>query len=482
LPFALKERHVFAFRSRLSRSIAIAFAVCAAGITAASAAGVHRFTVSQGSGSGGATNFLNANTSGGALEGNTGAADTGIALPFGVLGAYDNSSSSTFGVGVLGISTTGYAIAAESLANEPSIIAYPGGSGIGLESTSSASGAGDSIYSEAKGNGNGLTAIADNGGFGAEISAQSGNAVYATSVSGDAGAFVANTGTYGVGGGGEAILGTPSGAGVDAFGYSGTAATPALGAFASATGTDAFGTFNGPGANGNASLSSSLKTVAVTAKTLNRDGGALTGGADLQVSGDVFVYGKIFQNCGNYPATSSTYCDDVPLTSSTTTIASPSTHGDVAMYAARETLPSVEDYGTGHLAAGRAYVSLDPAFAATISRTQPYMVIVTPNGQSHGVYVSNRTTGGFEVHENDAGRDTVDFDYRIVARPLADASARLAAVPDRQKHGASAAAYVPVDRKALSHPSVRRAPAIDGAFARAAARFRSERPGVRTSN
>ncbi len=453
--------------SRLSRPAALGLALCAGASVAAGAAGLHRAVVSQSSGSGGAVNFLNANASGGALEGNTGSADTGIQLPFGVLGAYDTASSSPFGIGVIGVSTTGYAVAAEALSAQPSILAYAGGTGAGLEATSAANGSADAIDAEAKGSGNGMSAYADGNGEGGMFFSQSGLALNAQSYAGDDAAYIYNEG----GGGGGAYIGELQGPGIATFGSSGSANEPVVAAFAEKSGTDVFAAYNGPMVNGNATYSN-FRSAFVSGASLARGGAGLAGASDLQISGDIFVYGRIFQDCAAFPVVSSTICSDVPLQSATTTIASPSTHGDVAMYPARETLPSVEDYGSGHLVAGRAYVALDPAFAGTISRTQPYMVIVTPGGQSHGVYVSDRTTAGFEVHENDAGRDTVDFDYRIVARPLADTSARLAAVPTRTKHGASAAAFQTTERGAKA-PAIRHIPAIDPSFTRMSAAFRT---------
>ena len=74
-----------------------------------------------------------------------------------------------------------------------------------------------------------------------------------------------------------------------------------------------------------------------------------------------------------------------------------------------------EDFGRGRLLRGRARVRLDRTFAAVV-RTGDYHVFLSPEGLSHGLYVSRRTRGGFEVREQHQGKSTVPFSYRIVAR------------------------------------------------------------------
>jgi len=97
----------------------------------------------------------------------------------------------------------------------------------------------------------------------------------------------------------------------------------------------------------------------------------------------------------------------------------------VRFYAPNQTLPSVEDFGEAQLVGGRAYVQLDPAFANTIDRHVAYLVFVTPEDDSRGLYVKNKSLAGFEVRENAGGRSSLPFQYRIVAKPFGDASPRL---------------------------------------------------------
>jgi hypothetical protein len=97
----------------------------------------------------------------------------------------------------------------------------------------------------------------------------------------------------------------------------------------------------------------------------------------------------------------------------------------VRFYTPRESLPTVEDFGEAQLTAGHAYVRIDPAFADTIDQYASYMVFITPEGDSNGVYVMDKTPIGFEVRENRGGHSTLAFSYRIVAKPYGENAPRL---------------------------------------------------------
>jgi len=98
---------------------------------------------------------------------------------------------------------------------------------------------------------------------------------------------------------------------------------------------------------------------------------------------------------------------------------------NVTAYGDRTSRPTVEDFGEAQLLNGRAYVALDAAFASTIDQRAKYMVFLTPQGDSRGLYVvpSDR---GFTVRENNGGHSSLTFDYRIVAKPFDTNGARLA--------------------------------------------------------
>jgi hypothetical protein len=92
----------------------------------------------------------------------------------------------------------------------------------------------------------------------------------------------------------------------------------------------------------------------------------------------------------------------------------------VTTFGARSTTATLEDTGEATLTNGASYVRLDPEFARTIDHRSKYLVLITPEGNSHGLYTSGASAQGFSVRENDGGRSSVAFAYRIVARPLDD--------------------------------------------------------------
>lgn len=97
----------------------------------------------------------------------------------------------------------------------------------------------------------------------------------------------------------------------------------------------------------------------------------------------------------------------------------------VISYTPRESLPTMEDTGEGRLVAGQGYVSIDSSFGGVIDRNTNYVVLITPEADSRGLYVTNKTANGFAVRENGGGRSTMSFGYRIVAKPYASSAARL---------------------------------------------------------
>jgi hypothetical protein len=94
-------------------------------------------------------------------------------------------------------------------------------------------------------------------------------------------------------------------------------------------------------------------------------------------------------------------------------------------YAPRETVPTMEDLGEGQLTDGRAVVALDPKFASAIDQHANYLVFLTPEGDCRGLYVAQKTSTSFTVMELQGGRSTLQFDYRIVAKPYGDNAPRL---------------------------------------------------------
>ena len=93
----------------------------------------------------------------------------------------------------------------------------------------------------------------------------------------------------------------------------------------------------------------------------------------------------------------------------------------VERYTPQEAAPTIEDEGEATLVNGSAYVPLDPVFARVMDPATTYLVFITPQGLTHGLYVANKTMRGFAVLETPGEHSTAAFDYRIVAKPLGQA-------------------------------------------------------------
>jgi hypothetical protein len=271
-----------------------------------------------------------------------------------------------------------------------------GGNGYGVEGTSV--GGDSAVGGQASGSGDGLYGYS-NSGYGLDAYSDSGNAIDAD--------------TPGIGG--TAVLGVATGEGAEFFGYSGTSTHPALKVEPESTGTDVIGTYNSGG-----------ETFIVQAGTANASGSTYSNGTDVQLSGDLYVAGQVYTACrGHFPGIAGD-CGDDPLS----TVRS-STGVNLRTYSAKQSTRTVEDVGEAQIVNGQGHVALDPTFASSISRTSPYLVFITPEGDSRGLYVTARTLSGFTVVESSGGRSTVGFSYRIVAHPYGDTGTRMAAIVPR---------------------------------------------------
>ncbi len=99
-----------------------------------------------------------------------------------------------------------------------------------------------------------------------------------------------------------------------------------------------------------------------------------------------------------------------------------------ATYASTGTSPTIEDYGQAQVVGGIARVALDAKFAQTIDSRSPYLVFLTPEGDSNGFYVQGKTLAGFTIAENRVIDPSLLVDYRIVARPIGETGSRLAQI------------------------------------------------------
>lgn len=76
-----------------------------------------------------------------------------------------------------------------------------------------------------------------------------------------------------------------------------------------------------------------------------------------------------------------------------------------------------QDYGTGQLSNGSAHIDLDPVLTKNIivSDEHPMKVFIQVEGDCNGVYVTNKSATGFDVHELGGGISNVPFSWSITA-------------------------------------------------------------------
>jgi hypothetical protein len=130
---------------------------------------------------------------------------------------------------------------------------------------------------------------------------------------------------------------------------------------------------------------------------------------DISISGEIFTNGSCGSGCARHRAA-------------------------VRSYGASAATPTLEDTGEAVLAGGTARVHLDAAFYNATDPRLGYYVLITPEGDTRGLFVTQRTPTGFEVRENQGGRSNVAFAYRIVAHPYGVQAPRLPMVQNRNSN------------------------------------------------
>jgi hypothetical protein len=75
------------------------------------------------------------------------------------------------------------------------------------------------------------------------------------------------------------------------------------------------------------------------------------------------------------------------------------------------------DYGSGKLINGKVHVKIDPVFSKNImvSSEHPLRVFVQLEGDCKGVYVTSKSSEGFDVIELDGGNSNTEFTWTVVA-------------------------------------------------------------------
>jgi hypothetical protein len=74
-----------------------------------------------------------------------------------------------------------------------------------------------------------------------------------------------------------------------------------------------------------------------------------------------------------------------------------------------------EDAGSAQLVNGAAVIALDSDYMQTVNTQMEYQVFLTPYGDCKGLYVTQRTSSSFEVHELGGGTASLSFGFRIMA-------------------------------------------------------------------
>lgn len=110
-----------------------------------------------------------------------------------------------------------------------------------------------------------------------------------------------------------------------------------------------------------------------------------------------------------------------------------------------------EDIGRAQLRQGVARVEVDPDFAAVSGLDYDYHVFLTPEGESNGLYVTNRTSTGFEVREQGEGTSEISFSYRIMTKRTDIRTGRLEPI-DLPSEAGEAAAAEPAERPVVPSP------------------------------
>jgi hypothetical protein len=215
------------------------------------------------------------------------------------------------------------------------------------------------------------------------------------------------------------------GTGAEVFGTSGQVLFPVLAAEEGTLGTYPFATYNfannGVGPN---------DETFIISDTVNASGKAFLNASDVNISGDLYVGGGIFTDCDTYPEVSgSPDCGGL-----NGAVKKTSSGAKLKTYLASQSLPTMEDFGEGQLVNGQASVPLEHQFASTIDTSRSYLVFITPEGDSNGLFVASKTANGFVVRESKGGRSSLAFQYRIVAHPYGDASTRLAGISAKSRN------------------------------------------------
>jgi hypothetical protein len=363
----------------------------------------------------------------------------------GVLGESNAASGTTYGVGGYASSPSGYGIEGFNIASNGGIGVYGSATGSGSAvgvygSTTSTSG--DGIYGAAPqlgvfgvATGNSLSMSAY-GVYGEDdTSAGGGVGVYGTSPNGT-GVYGESSGNLGVYGGGKFV---------GVYGVSPMDGVVGIAGGDSRTG----GTLSilSGAAGDTGGESGSYVGVFATADTntaLLAGNNDSTGDYPTMVVENLTseTHNPVFQTSSPNTYGGTRHCTiDTSANLTCTGVVSGVVRQDdgqqTAVYAVQSAENWLEDAGSGQLSNGTARIALDSAFVQTVNAGVEYHVFLTPKGDSEGLYVSDETPRGFEVHEQRGGHSSIIFDYRIMAKRRGYENVRLEDLTDRFKQRAA---------------------------------------------
>jgi hypothetical protein len=115
--------------------------------------------------------------------------------------------------------------------------------------------------------------------------------------------------------------------------------------------------------------------------------------------------------------------------------------------------PTIEDNGTAQLVGGEVTVQLDSAFAHSIDLRKAYQVMLTPDGDTKGLFIASKSPTAFVVREVQGGHGTLAFDYHIYAPTLGQATQRMSEMSQAQ--AAASMPRAPMTFHAQKHAKIR---------------------------
>jgi hypothetical protein len=110
------------------------------------------------------------------------------------------------------------------------------------------------------------------------------------------------------------------------------------------------------------------------------------------------------------------------------TFAPTRTGGSATAYGTEAASPTMEDNGTAQLVNGSATIKLDGTFAQTIDASKAYQVMLTPDGDTRGLFIASKGPNGFVVREVQGGHSSISFDYHIYAPAVGQSNVRMSLV------------------------------------------------------